>query len=315
MVLVGPGGLRDEVANNFRTANFRATTAFIAQLDDPDQLTDMFRSGPKKLPLEGAGVVLITEPSLPGLSTWFRYRHRARALSASYALLVRTAREFGASQLVVCSTAFLYADDHGRPLHASSVIEARAETVAAYAAEQSAQLFTSLGGRSVILRLGWVFGDQDPITARVVSAAEKGWQLIEGEPGSWVATISAADAARAVHAATNWPPGIYNVSDGRPVTQAAINAALEEAAGRRLHPLFDPDWGEDSTLFGASRWLARSNFDELRGWRPEGSSCTEKAPSHGAFRNGTPAPGFLGYLTYRTHAQAGRPPVTGAGGG
>jgi hypothetical protein len=316
VVLVGrPGGLREEVANTFGTGNFPGATEVIAQVGHPRQFTDALRSVPKKLVLDGAAVVLVTEPSLPGLGTWLRYRHRARGLNAHYASLATWARESGASQLVVCSTAFLYTDDGGRPLKTSSLIEPRAETVAAYAAEQAAQVFTSLGGRSVILRLGWVFGHRDPITTRVVSAAAKGWQLIEGEPGSWVATISAADAARAAHVAITLAPGTYNVSDNRPLTQAAINAALEEAAGKRLHPLYDPDWGESSTLFGSSRRLARGHFGELTGWRPEGSGASEKDPSHWAFRTRAASPSFLGYLANRMRAEMGQGPLSGAGGG
>lgn len=172
---------------------------------------------------------------------------------------------------MVCSTAFLYSDDGGQPLVSSSPVEPGAETVAAHAAEAAARVFTSLGGRSVILRLGWVFGDHDPMTAKVVSVAQKGWQLIDGQPTSWVAAIASADAATAIHAATDAPPGTYNISDGRPVTQGAINAILEEATGTVLHPLCDDSWGEIGTLFGASRFLTDAHFGQLTGWQPTGT--------------------------------------------
>jgi nucleoside-diphosphate-sugar epimerase len=188
-----------------------------------------------------------------------------------YGSLARAARDLGADRLVVCSSAFLYADDGGRPLLASSPVVPGAETVGAHAAEEAARLFTSLGGCSVVLRLGWVFGDCDPMTAKVVSAAQKGWQLIEGRPSSWVAAIASTDAARAIHAALVMPPGTYNVSNGQPVTQGAINAVLEQATGKVLHPLYDASWGESGTLFGASRLLADHRFGELTGWLPTGT--------------------------------------------
>jgi nucleoside-diphosphate-sugar epimerase len=264
IVLAGPaGGLREEAARYLGT-----TGPIIAQVEHATQLTDMFRTRARARPLAGTAVVHITEPFLPGIATRLWRRHRARVLSAEYSLLASALRGLAADRLIVCSTAFLYADDGGRPLLPSSSIEPGPETVAAHAAEGAARLFTSLGGQSVILRLGWVFGDHDPITARVVSVAQKGWQLIDGQPNSWVAAVASADAATAIHAATAAPPGIYNISDGRPVTQGAINAVLEEATGTLLHPLHDASWGEPGTLFGASRLLADSHFSQFTGWRP-----------------------------------------------
>jgi len=155
--------------------------------------------------------------------------------------------------LVVCSTAFLYIEDHGRPLETSSPIAPRAETAEAFATERAAELFKVLRGRSVVLRLGWVFGDHDPISGRVVSMAAKGWRLIEGDPHAAISSIAATDAAAAILAAPAAPPGLYNVSDGRPVSQAAVNASLEWAAGNGLHSLYDPAWGSNSTLCSARR--------------------------------------------------------------
>ncbi|MGO9207333.1 MAG: hypothetical protein ACLQBX_14335 [Candidatus Limnocylindrales bacterium] len=267
IVIVGrPRGLREVAARQLDTV-----APGIAQVDHATQLTDIVEGRTGASPLAGTAVVLITEPLLPGLATRLRRRHRARALAAEFVTLARVASDLGADRLVVCSTAFLYSDDGGQPLVSSSPVEPGAETVAAHAAEAAARVFTSLGGRSVILRLGWVFGDHDPMTAKVVSVAQKGWQLIDGQPTSWVAAIASADAATAIHAATDAPPGTYNISDGRPVTQGAINAILEEATGTVLHPLCDDSWGEIGTLFGASRFLTDAHFGQLTGWQPTGT--------------------------------------------
>lgn len=267
VVLVGrAGGLRDEAARHFGTV-----APIIAQVDHTSQLTDIVAGRKGVRPLAGAGIVFIAEPFLPGLGTRLRNRHRSRGLMAQYAALARVLRRLGADRLVVCSSVFLYSDDAGQPLLPTSPIEPRAETVAAHAAENAARVFTSLGGQSVILRLGWVFDDYDPITAKLVSAAEKGWKLIEGRPSSWVAAIASGDAVRAIHAGFAAPPGTYNVSDGQPVTQGAINAVLERATGKVLHPLYDASWGESGTLFGASRLVADDHFAALTGWQPTGT--------------------------------------------
>ena len=108
------------------------------------------------------------------------------------------AREHGAARVVVLSTVFCYDDDRGLPLQPGSPTLTAAETAPAAAAEQIASLFTSLGGDSVVLRLGWTCGREEAITRQVVSAARRGWRLIDGDPGAWVAMIAEPDAARAV---------------------------------------------------------------------------------------------------------------------
>lgn len=266
LLVGGYGGLREEAARYFGSA-----AGVIAQFDHATQLTDIVGARTPLMTLAGTAVVLITEPYLPGFATRLQHQRRARGLLDEYCSLARAARDLGAVRLVVCSSAFLYADDGGRPLLVSSPIDPGAETVGAHAAEEAARLFTTLGGCSVILRFGWTFGDHDPMTAKVVSAAQKGWQLIEGRPSSWVAAINSTDAARAIHAATFAPPGTYNVTDGRPVTQSAIQTVLEQARGTVLHPLYDASWGESGVLFGASRLLADADFGELTGWQPSGT--------------------------------------------
>jgi nucleoside-diphosphate-sugar epimerase len=129
-------------------------------------------------------------------------------------------------------------------------------------------VFTGLGGESVVLRLGWTCGPGEPITRRVLSAARLGWRLVDGDPAAWVAMIAEPDAASAVLPALTVPPGIYNVTDGAPVTQGMLNTGLEAALGRPLHSLNDPGWGRDGSLFGFSRRIADARFGDLTGWRP-----------------------------------------------
>lgn len=265
VIVVGRGTLATQAADQIGTV-----ASDVVAVSDPAQLADTTLIGNQPAILEGATVVIVTEPNLPGIGTRLRYRTRARKLEDEFAALARHARACGADQMVVSSTAFLYGDDGGTPLTTSSPTDPGAETVAACAAERAADLFNSLGGRSVLLRFGWVFGDHDPMTRRVLRAANKGWQLIDGRPDAWVETVGASDAASAIAAGLHAPAGIYNVSDGRPVTQAAITAVLEEATGARLHPLYQAAWGEPGLLFGCSRLLADSDFVSRTGWRALG---------------------------------------------
>lgn len=264
IVLVGRRGhLRNEALDHFEVKG-----TLVTQVSDSDDLAKAFSGDSHGL--LGNAVVIVTEPFLPGPLTVLRHHRRARSLTRRYSSLAAAARDQGADQLVVCSTTFLYGDDDGHPLTTVSPVQPRAETVAAWAAEQAAGLFTSLGGRSVVLRFGWVFGLHDPITAQVLSAARNGWRLIDGDPGAWVASLNVAQAATAIDAAIGAPPGTYNVSDSRTVAQAAVNAVLQDVTGAVLHPLYDPYWGPNSTLFGASRRLAEGDFARSTGWLPAG---------------------------------------------
>ena len=219
--------------------------------------------------LAGATVVFVILPRLPGLAARLRYGYRDPALPAGFEQAVTTARHHGAARVVVLSTAFRYDDDDGLPLHPGSPTLEAAETAPAAAAERAARLFTSLGGDSVVLRLGWTYSREEAITRRVLSAARRGWRLIDADPGAWVAMIAQPDAARAVRLALTVPPGTYNVTDGVPVTQGMLNARLEAALGRPLHSLDELAWGADGSLFGPSRRIADHTFGDLTGWQQQ----------------------------------------------
>ena len=173
------------------------------------------------------------------------------------------------ARVIVMSTVFRYDGDRGRSLGPGSRTEAMAETASAAAAEGAARLFTRLGGDSIILRLGWAYSHDEIITSRVLAAARRGWRLIDGEPGAWLAMIAQPDAARAVFPALTLPAGIYNVTDGCPVTQASLNACLAAALGKKLHPLDGPRWGCRGALLGHSRRITDSTFRDLAGWHPQ----------------------------------------------
>jgi hypothetical protein len=266
VVLVGaPTPLRSALARRLHTA-----AALLACLDAPAHPPRVPSSAAAsgRAGLGGATVVVVTVPRPPGLVTGLRHRFRAQALAASFERTVMDAREHGAARVVVLSTVFRYDDDHGLPLHPGSPTLTAAETAPAAAAEQAARLFTSLGGDSVVLRLGWTCGHDETLTRQVASAARRGWRLVDGDPAAWVAMIAEPDAARAVLSALTVPPGTYNVTDGRPVTQGALNGRLETALGRDLHSLDDPGWGYAGTLFGPSRKITDRTFNDLTGWRP-----------------------------------------------
>lgn len=266
VVLIGtPSPLRAAVARQMR-----ARDALVACLDAPGQLAPAVSSGAigAGRGLAGATVVFVTVPRPPGLATRLRHRLGAAAMTEGFEQAARAARRHGVRRIVVLSTVFCNDDDRGQGLDPGSPALVTAETAAAAAAEQAARVFTSLGGDSVALRLGWTWSRQEAITRRVLTAAKRGWRLIDGDPGAWVAMIAEPDAARAVWPAITVPPGGYNLTDGVPVTQAVLNAGLETALGRPLHSAYDPGWSAEGILFGPSRKVADRTFADLTGWHP-----------------------------------------------
>ncbi len=269
VVLIGaPSPLRSAVAQQLQ-----ASSALLACLDIPARLSSPAVTSGNGL--AGATVVFVTLPRLPGLAARLRHRYRDPTLTAGFEQAVTTARHHGAARVVVLSTAFRYDDDDGLTLHPGSPTLEAAETAPAAAAERAADLFTSLGGDSVVLRLGWTCSREEAITRRVLAAARRGWRLIDADPGAWVALIAEPDAARAVRLALTVPPGTYNLTDGFPVTQGMLNARLEGALGRPLHSLDELGWGADGTLFGPSRKIADDTFGDLTGWQPQPAPAAE----------------------------------------
>jgi hypothetical protein len=272
VLLIGdPSPLRSAVTQQLRTS-----TALLACLDARSELPPALSSAAigGETELAGATVVFVTVPRPPGLATRLRHRFQFPAVAAAFSRAVTTARRRGAARIIVLSTAFRYDDDDGEPLHPGSPTLAAAETSPAAAAERAARLFTSLGGDSVVLRLGWTYSREEAITHRVLAAARRGWRLIDGDPGAWVAMIAEPDAARAVRPALTVPPGTYNVTDGCPVTQGMLNARLEAALGQTLHSLDDLGW-YDGILFGPSRRITDRTFGDLTGWQPQVAPATE----------------------------------------
>jgi hypothetical protein len=267
VVLIGtPSPLRSAVARELR-----ASAALLACLGGPAHLPRALSAVTTDggAGLGGATVVVATVPRLPGLASGLRHWCRSAALAADFSRAVTAARKHGAARIIVLSTAFRYDDDRGVALYPGSPTLTAAETAQAAAAEAGARLFSRLGGESVVLRLGWTCGREDAITRRVVSAARRGWRLVDADPAAWVPMIAEADAARAVRPALTVPPGTYNLTDGCPVTQGMLNARLEAAAGQALHGLDDPGWSYRGALFGRSRKITGTAFGALTGWRPQ----------------------------------------------
>jgi hypothetical protein len=219
-------------------------------------------------------LVIASELALPAgwlvshYRRWQAARRRDDLIAAA-----RLAHEHGAARLVALSSALLSGPSPGPGPGRTG--DAPPEAAQALAAEAAAQAFAGLGGTAVVLRLGWTYGDTDRHTRQILTAARRGWLLLDGPPGTRVPTVETSDAASAVVAALTAPAGVYYVTDGAPRTQRELGEAIAAAAGRDLHPLNDGG-RRHGELLGCARPADGAEFRAVTGWRPRFPDAAER---------------------------------------
>lgn len=100
-------------------------------------------------------------------------------------------------------------------------------------AEASAQSVTDSGVIGVMLRFAMFFADDSAHIGTYRSMADRGVFGLTGRLGARISFVHVDDAAAAVVAASDAPPGIYNVAEPDPVTRDAHSRALAASVGRR----------------------------------------------------------------------------------
>jgi nucleoside-diphosphate-sugar epimerase len=187
-------------------------------------------------------VVINVATSIPPYSTagWARaWRTNDRIRAEGSRNLVDAAIAAGAARYVQESVAFLYADGgaawitEGHPVHANPI------TASALQAEAQARRLLDRAGTAVVLRFGAFYGPDSTHTVAALRAARIGLGTTPGPRDGYLSSVWTDDAAAAVlAAATQAPPGIYNVVDDEPVTREEFDGVLAAAVGRRrLRPM------------------------------------------------------------------------------
>lgn len=223
-----------------------------------------------------SALVIATELAVPaGPLNSVPRRRRALRRRAEFVDAARRCRERGATRLVGLSSAFIFGRHASMGSARSWLQGAPPETADGLAAEAAAEAFTELGGASVVLRLGWTYGRADLLTRRMLAAGARGWQLLDGPPGSCVPMVEIRDAAAAAVAALSAPAGLYYVTDGHRRTQRELGGIIQAALGRELRPLADGRWGH-GRLFGHPHHVDGSPFLMATNWRPRFPDAAER---------------------------------------
>lgn len=239
---------------------------------------DLFDAAALRSAVDGHDAVLDLATRIPGttrmLLPWaWRDNDRLRTDAAVIAADAATAT---GARYVRESIGLLYADGGERWIDEDAPLAPIANTRTALAAEAAADRVTRTGGVGVALRFGLFYGPDSGHTQDLLAAAGKGQAAVLGDLDGFHSQVHLDDAAAAVVAALDAPPGVYNIAEDEPLRRHELVRLLEELAGRELRT---PP-GVVARI-GAARAVARSlrldnaRFRAATGWAPRFPSARE----------------------------------------
>lgn len=239
---------------------------------------DVFDPGAVRRAVAGHDVVVNLATAIPSgarmaLASAWELTGRLRTEGARN--LADAAAEIGA-RYVQESVVTVYDDGADRWLDESAPVRDEAMLGPALAAESHAG---RVGG--VALRFGLFYGADAVHTRTEVALARRGWAGMIGPPAAYWPDLHLDDAAAAVVAAIDAPPGTYNVVGDEPVTLAERAAVLAEAVGRdrvRRPPAFLGAVGL-ARILARSRRVSNRRFRDATGWTPRYPSVRDGYPS------------------------------------
>lgn len=274
VVIGGTGVLGSEVVPRLVAAGHRVrgatrseTSAERLRASGAEPVTaDLFSAASVAELVAGADVVVDLATAIPATSAAWRasaweMNHRLRRDAAWIA--ANAAREAGA-RYVRESFAPAYPDrgsawiDEDTPLdpgpQAATVLDAERATL-------------DVGG--TVLRFGYFHGPTSSMTQEQRAAVERGVLPVFGPGDAYLPTIHVEDAASAVVAALDAPPGVYDVVDDEPRTREELAMALESLLGRRVRR--PPAWMSRRgplTPLARSQRVANARLRGATGWEP-----------------------------------------------
>jgi len=242
---------------------------------------DLFDRDAVRRAAEGRDVVVNLATHMP--ASTFRmmlpgaFHENDRIRKEGSAIVARAAAEAGVRRLIQESFAPVYADGGDRWLDESAPQEPARYNRTVLDAERSARDFGARGGDWVVLRFAWFYGP-DSFLREMAKVARRGLAPVPGAAGAYWSSISHDDAATAVLAVLDAPPGAYNVCDDEPLTRRELLAAMSDAFGiSRVEPM--PTWaasllGPMGAFMGRSERMSNRKLHAV-GWAPRYPSARE----------------------------------------
>ncbi len=206
------------------------------------------------------------------------WRANARIRRIGAANLSAAATSAGATRYIQESFAPIYDDAGDQWIDETSPIRPARYNRAVLDAERAAESFTSSRRAGVVLRFAFFYGPDSDFLHDMIANVRRGWAPGFG-PDGYISSISHDDAASAVVAALQLPPGIYNVTDDEPVTKREFFHTLATAIGAP-EPRFPPSWishllGSLGDTLARSQRMSNGKLRGASGWSPKFPSVRE----------------------------------------
>jgi nucleoside-diphosphate-sugar epimerase len=218
-------------------------------------------------------------PSTAGSLLPGAWHENDRIRRVASALLADAARAGGVRRFIQESFAPIYADRGDDWVDETSPVQPARYNRTVLDAEASAQRFAGGGGAAVMLRFASFYGPDSSQLPAMISFVRRGWMPLPGPASSYFSSVSHDDAAAAVIAALEVPPGIYNVGDDEPLRHREVADALAHAVGAP-RPRLPPAWltplaGSIGRLYARSVRLSNRKLRLEGGWAPRYRSVRE----------------------------------------
>lgn len=241
---------------------------------------DLFDVASLRTAMAGHDAVINLATHMPG-SAWqmmlpWAWRANDRLRRQASAAIASAAQAEGVHRMIQESFAPVYPDRGDEWIDESMPLAPARYNRSILDAEQSANRFTKNGGTGVVLRFGAMYGP-DAILLEMLDVMRKGWSPLPGDPNAYFSSLAQGDAASAVVAALDVPPGAYNIVDDEPMRRGEWARSLAAAAGMRApRPL--PSWmaavgGSMMRLMARSERISNGRFRAASAWAPKYSSA------------------------------------------
>jgi nucleoside-diphosphate-sugar epimerase len=234
----------------------------------------------------GHEVVVNLATHIPTMSRVFlpgAWRENDRIRREASRNLADAAIAAGARRFVQESFAPMYADAGAEWIDERSRVRPARYNRSTIDAEISADRTSQAGLDGVVLRFGMFYGSDSSQLRDMIRVVRGGWSPLPGSPEAFVSPVSHDDAATAVVAALDVPPGVYNVTDDEPVPRREFVDVLAAALGVP-EPRFPPAWtarlaGSLGELLSRSLRISSRKLKEASAWAPAYPSVREGLPA------------------------------------
>ena len=263
------------------------------------RVASLFEPAPLRAALEGQNVVVNLATHMPPMTAriflpgaWSENDRIRRFGSAN---LVDAALDAGVGRFIQESFAPVYLDHGDDWIDESWPIAPTRYNRSIFDAEASARRFGERGGAPVVLRFAAFYGPDAGQLSVMVRLVRHGWAPLLGPAGSFISSISHDDAAAAVVASLDVPPGTYNVADDQPLRHREFVDALADAVGAP-HPRVPPEWvvplgGSVGRLLARSLRVSNRKLRGASAWAPRYPTVREGFPAAVAAVTRPPSPG------------------------